>query len=74
MATQGVFDRNGEVLGYLSGNRLYDTESNLAGERRGNVIVDRAGERRWLVDRDALLDLRGNVIGYLGQSVPEDRL
>ena len=32
------------------------------------------GERRWMLDRDALLDLRGNVIGYLGERIPNDAL
>lgn len=72
MSTRGIFDRNGEVLGYLAGNRLYDNQDNESGELRGSVILDLNGERRWLVDRDALLDLRGNVIGYLGQQVPDD--
>jgi len=44
------------------------------GELRDRTIYDLAGERRWLVDRDALLDLRGNVIGYLGEQTPPEVL
>lgn len=67
MRTRGVYNRDGEALGYLTGTRLYDLEGIFSGELRGRTIVDTNGERRWQVDRDALLDLRGNVIGYLGQ-------
>jgi hypothetical protein len=51
---------------------VYNREGELIGEVRGSAIYDTQGERRWLVDRDALLDLRGNVIGYLGARVPQD--
>lgn len=74
MSTRGVYDRQGEALGYLSGSRMYDLDGNLSGELRGSVIYDTDGERRWILDRDALLDLRGNVIGYLGERAPEDAL
>lgn len=70
MTTQGVYNRDGEALGYLQGTRLYDLNGTLIGELRGAVIYDQHGERHWLIDRDAVLDLRGNVIGYLGERVP----
>lgn len=53
---------------------MYDLDGNLSGELRDNVIYDTNGERRWIVDHDALLDLRGNIIGYLGERAPEDAL
>ncbi len=67
MDTRGIYNREGESLGYLAGTRLYDIEGVFSGELRGQTIVDTNGERRWMIDGDALLDLRGNVIGYLGQ-------
>ncbi|GEM_PF-5661559 len=62
------------MLGYLRGARVYDLEGNHTGELRGQTIYDLGGERRWLVDRDALLDLSGNVIGYLGEQTPPEVL
>jgi hypothetical protein len=73
MIRRGLYNRDGEPLGYLAGSRVYDLADELIGERRGNTIYDRVGDRHWLVDRDALLDLRGNVIGYLGEPAPYDR-
>jgi hypothetical protein len=73
MIRRGLYTRDGEQLGYLEGSRVYDLQDIWIGELRGNTIYDRDGDRHWLVDRDALLDLRGNVIGYLGESAPHDR-
>jgi hypothetical protein len=72
MSTRGLYDRSGEVFAYLDGTRVYDLDSRQIGELRGQVIYDLDDERHWLVDGDALLDLRGNVIGYLGESTPHD--
>lgn len=72
MTTRGIYDRNGELLAYLEISRVSDPEGRPIGELRGRVIVDLDGERRWLVEGDALLDLRGNVVGYLGERTPHD--
>jgi hypothetical protein len=72
MTTRGIYDRNGELLAYLEVTRVSDPDGRPVGELRGRVIVDLDGERRWLVEGDALLDLRGNVIGYLGEQAPRD--
>ena len=72
MSSRGLYDRSGEVFGYLDGTRVFDLDSRQIGELRGRVIYDLEDERRWLVDGDALLDLRGNVIGYLGEPAPRD--
>jgi hypothetical protein len=70
--TMRIHDRSGELLAYLEISRVSDPEGRPIGELRGHVIVDLDGERRWLVEGDALLDLRGNVIGYLGEQTPRD--
>jgi hypothetical protein len=72
MSTRGMYDRGGELFGYLEVTRVYDLDGQQIGELRGRVIYDQEDERRWLVDGDALLDLRGNVIGYLGERDPHD--
>ena len=72
MSTRGIYDRDGEVFGYLDGTRVYDLDSRQIGELRGRAIYDLNDERRWLVESDALLDLRGHVIGYLGERAPRD--
>ncbi|MBN1565379.1 MAG: hypothetical protein JXA10_16150 [Anaerolineae bacterium] len=73
MIRRGLYNREGELLGYLADSRVYDHQDQWIGELRGTTIYDRDGDRRWLVDHDALLDLRGNVIGYLGEAAPYDR-
>lgn len=70
MSRRGLYDRSGELLGYLEGTRVYNAQGDRIGDRVGQVIVDQDGERRWLIDRDALLNLHRQVIGYLGEQVP----
>jgi len=72
MARQGICDRNGEPLGYLEGDRVYDLEGNLTGSVRESVVYDLHDTRRWLLDGHAVIDLQGNVIGYLGEGVRDD--
>jgi hypothetical protein len=72
MSVRGIYNRDGEPMGYVEGNRTYDLNGNQTGTVRGRVVLDLNGERHWLIDRDALLDLRQNVIGYLGESVRQD--
>lgn len=74
MTRMGIFDRNGERLGYLEGDHVYDVEGMHTGVLREGVIYDLQETRRWLVDGHALTDLQGNVIGYLGDSVPDEPL
>jgi hypothetical protein len=53
----------------MDGSRLYDLNGNQTGVLRGRTVYDLHGNRHWIIDRDALLDVRGRVIGYLGESV-----
>ncbi len=69
MSTRGISNRDGEVFGYLQGNRIYDLQGQQTGVVQGQVVYDLEGARQWLLDGDALLDLKGNVIGYLGAPV-----
>lgn len=70
MSSRGLYTRDGEVLGYMVGERIYDVEDQETGRLDGKVVYDRDGERRWLIEGDAIMDLRGNVIGYLGDRNP----
>jgi hypothetical protein len=72
MSTRGIYDRDGELFGYIDGQHIYNLSGQRTGTLRGQVIYDLDDDRRWLLDRDALLDLRGHVIGYLGQPVRPD--
>lgn len=72
MTRRGVYDRMGELIGYVEGARLFDRDGALTGAIRGRTVYDLADRRQWLLDGDAVLDLRGNVIGYLGEPVPLD--
>lgn len=69
MPVRGIYDRNGEALGTLNGDRIYDLNGEQTGVVRGRVVYDLQGERRWWIDGDALLDRRANVIGYLTDPV-----
>ena len=73
MPTRGIHDRDGELFCFVEGTRLYNLDGERIGELVGRTVMDTDGKRRWVIDGDALLDLRGNVIGYLGQPVREDR-
>lgn len=71
MPTQGIHTRDGEVFGYLEGNRTYDLNGNQTGVVRENTIFDLEGNRRWVLDGHALMDLEGQVIGYLSDPAPD---
>ena len=72
MLRRGIYDRDGEIFGYLDGERIYDLNGNQTGIGRGQVVYDLEENRRWLLDGDALLDPRGNVVGYLGDNVTDE--
>jgi len=72
MTRMGIFDRNGERLGYLEGDHVYDVEGMHTGVLREGEIYDLQETRRWLVDGHAVTDLQGNVIGYLGDGVRDE--
>jgi hypothetical protein len=74
MSVRGIYNRDGEPMGYVEGNRTYDLNGNQTGTVRGRVVLDLNGDRRWVIDRDAVLNLRHNVIGYLGESIHQDVL
>ncbi len=71
MSTRGISNRDGEVFGYLEGNRIYDLQGQQTGVVQGQVVYDLDGGRQWLLDGDALLDLKGNVVGYIGAPVSD---
>lgn len=73
MIRRGIYNRDGEQIAYLAGSRVYNPNDEWIGDLRGRTVVDRSGERRWLIDGDAVLDLRGNVLGYMGEATPDDR-
>ncbi len=72
MVQRGIYTRDGELFGYTDGNRIFDLNGTLTGIIQGQTVYDLDNERRWLLNRDALLDLRGNVIGYLGEAASFD--
>ncbi|NDJ77721.1 MAG: hypothetical protein GYB65_15825 [Chloroflexi bacterium] len=72
MNTRGIYDRDGEVFGYVAGNQVFTLEGVLTGVIRDRVIYDLENERRWQIDGDALVNIRGEVEGYLGAPVSRD--
>jgi hypothetical protein len=72
MSARGIYNKDGEVVGYLKHERTYDPDGNQTGWVRGRTVYDLDDERHWLLEADAVLDLHGNVIGYLGEPVPHD--
>ena len=72
MLQRGIYTRDGELFGYVDGNRTFNLNGQLTGIIRGRTVYDMDDERRWLLDRDAVLDLRGNIVGYLGEAASRD--
>ncbi|MBN1680303.1 MAG: hypothetical protein JW966_08415 [Anaerolineae bacterium] len=71
MTTRGIYNRDGDVFGYVEGIRTYDLNGKQTGVVRDQVIYDTDGNAHWRLSGDAILDNQGTVIGYLGEPVRE---
>lgn len=64
--TQGIYNKHGELFGYLAGNIVYDLDEVEIGYRRADVIYSKEGQKQWLIRKDGLYTVRGESVGYLG--------
>ncbi len=68
---QGIYDREGVLLGYIEGDRVYDRDGVQTGYRRGAVIYAANGDKVWTVEGDGLY-VDGASVGYLGSPLMHD--
>lgn len=73
MNTRGIYDTQGELLGYLVGDMVYDLDENPVDYLRDAVIYGLDGEKRWLVQGDGLYTPQYEAVGYLGSTYQEGR-
>ena len=72
MTARGIYDKNGELFGYLDGSEVYDLNDTRTGFFRDGAIYAENGEIQWIVRGDGLYDLKGESVGYLGENFRED--
>lgn len=73
MQYRGLLDTKGELFAYLEGNTLYSLEGDVTGRLEGSYILDTAGNRVWLVQKDGVYSLDGGrAVGYFGSRGPSD--
>lgn len=73
MQYRGLLDTKGELFAYLEGDTLYSLDGDVTGRLEGGYILDTAGNRVWLVQKDGVYSLDGaRAIGYFGSRGPED--
>jgi hypothetical protein len=69
--TRGIYDKNGELFGYLIGKAVYDLDDNQQGVVRNGIVVDMNGSEMWRIKGDGLYTLKGVSMGYLGAQFKE---
>lgn len=73
MDSRGIYDKNGELFGYLVGKALYDLDDNQQGVLREGKVIDMNGKEMWVVKGDGLYTPKGDSVGYLGAKFREQR-
>jgi hypothetical protein len=71
MITQGIYNKHGEIFGYLVGEAVYNLDEVQIGYRRANVIYSKEGREQWYIRGDGLYTLQGESVGYLGDRYRE---
>lgn len=73
MGRRGVYDTEGELLGYVEGSFVYTLDDEQIGEIKGSEIVDLNDESMWMIKGDGLYTKAGAPVGYLGSERSEER-
>ncbi|MBN2470453.1 MAG: hypothetical protein JXN59_07000 [Anaerolineae bacterium] len=73
MTKRGIYDRHGELFGFLINGIVYDLEEVQTGYFENGVIYANNGEKQWDVRGDGLYTPRGEAVGYLGENYQETR-
>ena len=70
MARQGIYNTQGELFGYVDGNRVYDLDDVLLGEirrhRKRRAVYTLDGQKMWHLSGDGIYSLNWKPVGYLG--------
>ena len=72
MKSRGMYDRKGELFGYLVGTEIFDLDDTQKGYVRDGVIYAMNDERQFVIRGDALFSARDENIGYIGEGFRED--
>lgn len=73
MTKRGIYDRHGELFGFLINNIVYDLEEVQTGYFQDGVIYASNGEKQWVLRGDGLYTPLGEAVGYLGENYQETR-
>lgn len=73
MTKQGIYDKHGELFGFLINNVVYDVNEVQTGYFKDGVIYANNDEKQWVVRGDGLYTPDGESIGYLGERYQETR-
>ncbi len=66
MSIRGIYDTEGELLGYLDGDQVYMPDGEPVGRVEGSTIVNEVGEVIWVLRGDGIYTPDGDPVGYLG--------
>lgn len=72
MTARGIYNKQGELFGYMIGTDIYDMEDTRTGSLRNGIIYSREGREQWVVRGDGLYTPKGESIGYLGERFQEE--
>ena len=72
MKSRGIYDKKGELFGYLVGTLIYDLDDTQKGFIRDGVIYAMNNEEQWILRGDGLFSPRGESVGYIGESFAEE--
>lgn len=73
MTKQGIYDKHGELFGFLINGIVYDINEEQTGYLKDDVIYANNDEKQWIVRGDGLYSMQGDSIGYLGAHYQETR-
>ena len=71
ITTRGMFNKDGELFGYLEGTTIFDLDDNQVGTIRDGVAYAQGGRAQWIIQDDGIFTLKGESIGYLGERFQE---
>ena len=73
MGMRGIYDTEGELLGYLDGTHVYTLDGEPTGRIEGATVVNAKGEVIWVLRGDGIYTPDGEPVGYLGGERSETR-
>jgi hypothetical protein len=74
MDIRGLYNTNGEMLGYAEGGTLYDLDGATIGTIHNTAVRDQSGRLVWRVRGHGVYTPEGRPVGYLGDDVRREAL